>query len=472
MPPRRLNPYRTPTSIAKKQRTGWKTVRNVAADMADTAGAVYQGKFGKAVKRFVRGGKRVYKYATSRKSKNAATQTVVVPAMRGFSGTVSLAGKLRNGRRYSKKVKINGKFTPFGIAKKGITLNCEQRKIVTAEEGLLVGHTSMPGKVCAMNLWRGILKHLILQTKTYIKDYGELMTNYGFVVNDTIRLWFYAAETVDTLSSTDFTVSSSATFDSMTNYFTQYAAGTLNMDDRLHQMTYYPHSTSQKQQVTINLDSLKVAVHTKSVLKMQNVTVETNADNESDDVTRVPLQGKLYHCKGNNFKRKVGNKILTGLYNTWDESALFESSTRAVATLDNNMGYYEAGVGPINNQQTTFYKTSETPKPYEVENCLTSGSFYIPSGGIKSSILTTTYEMSLISYLKIIYAGIAAQNLALQYNPKQGLCDTIYLEKVVGTASTAENSIKLWTELQFTQNVLVFGGSIGWTAPITYQANY
>jgi len=393
----------------------------------------------------------------------------------GFSGTSYLGGKLKKGRRTNKKVKRKGKYTAFGVAKKGITLATESRKTISGQEAILVGHTSLPAKRTAMNMWRALMKHLFLKMQVTIKDYGELVLNYGFAIDDKITFWYHENQENDlALNRVDKLIIQTDTFDSVANHFYGHFAGIPdNYDDRLVQLTYYPAAGNiQKQQVTINLNTLKIAVTTKSTLKLQNVTVDTTANNESDDVTRVPLQGKLFHCKGNNLMRKVGNKILPGLYHTEDESAIFEAQTAASATFFNSNGYYNGPGGGLSNNQTTFYKTSEMPKPHEIMNCQRSSKFYMGSGAIKSSVLSNTFEMTLPAFWKLIYTFASGLTNFIQYSEKLGKCNTIFLEKVIGKTPTDQNAVTLWTELEFRQSVLIFGHDSTFTAPITYQANY
>jgi len=397
---------------------------------------------------------------------------------KGFSGSSTLAGKIGRGKITSKRQKVNGKWTRFGLEKNGITLATEHRGEATLPnaESIIIGHTSMPSKVCAINMWRAIFKYCLYKMGCQVRDFGILMTNYDFRIGDVFKFVYYDSGVIAVASEIPVTIDAFSTFDSIAARFAAELDDRLNsFDDRIESFLFEPSGTQNHWGgINLKLSNLKIAVGTKSSLKIQNVTVETNADNEADDVTRVPLQGMQYTCKGNNFRRKANNEILDGFYHPTNESTIFKGFTKSdgAQLAGTSVGYYNNSlvVGtPGNSVQTTFFKTSEMPKPHEITNCSTTKKFYIPPGGIRTSVLNTQFEMTLQSYYTLIYTYASTYNPVLQYNEKQGLCNAIFLEKVVGKTATESNSIKIWTETEFRQSTLVFGNASNFTLPITYQ---
>lgn len=400
-------------------------------------------------------------------------------AVKGFSGIGTLAGKIPRGKTYSKKQKRAGRWTNYGIEKNGITLATEHRGEATLAnaESVMIGHTSMPSKFCAINMWRAILKHILFKMGCEVRDFGRICLYQGFRVGDKFIYYYYSGAGDQVMVNKTYEISTTTTFDSIAAEFAGFLDDEGNLfDDRIDSFVFIPNDSNVNSWswCKVDLTQLKVAVHTKSSLKIQNVTVENSTDNESDDVTRVPLQGMLYECKGNNFKLKANSKVLPGFYSFANEHTLFEGYTKSNAVIlgSTSVGFYDRKANttpPADSDQTQFYKKSEMPKPWEVANCIRSIKFYVPAGGIRTSVIEKTFEMTLQSYYTLIYTYYSTNNTYLQYNEKQGITKAIFLEKVVGKTPTAANAIKLWTETEFRQSTLVFGGPSTYTLPITYQ---
>lgn len=399
-------------------------------------------------------------------------------AIKGFSGTGSLAGKIPRGKTSSKKQKRGGRWTNYGIEKNGITLATEHRGEATLPnaESVMIGHTSMPSKFCAINMWRSILKYTLFKMGCEVRDFGKVCLYNGFRLGDKFIYYYYNSSFDQVLLNKTYEITATSTFDAIAATFAAYLDDELSsFDDRIDSFVFIPNESNVNSWswCKVDLTQLKVAVHTKSSLKIQNVTVENSVDNEADDVTRVPLQGMLYECKGNNFMLKANSKLLPGFYDPNNEHTLFEGYTKSDASIfgGTSVAFYDrkSGSPPGDNEQTQFYKKSEMPKPWEVANCRRSIKFYVPAGGIRTSVIEKTFEMKLQSYYTLLYTYASTLNAAQQYNEKQGMTKAIFLEKVVGKRPTEANAIKLWTETEFRQSTLVFGGPSRYTLPITYQ---
>jgi len=381
-------------------------------------------------------------------------------------------GKLK---KFGYKKKKNPSVT--ALQKKGITVVYEARKTATTTnaEAIAVGHTSMPGKQCAINLWRALIKYILIKAGVLIKDFGALMGNGDFTVGDIFRINRYTSNTATSTSSDTFTITSTMTFDLLCAQIAQlYDDATTLFDERWESMEIVPFTGSKIPAVNVELNNLRVTVYTKSVLKLQNITSDTAADNESDDITRVPLAGKIFGCRGNNFVKKSNGSMLTGLFNTADEDCLFGAWTKQTASVlgGTSVGYYHADSGPANSSETTFFKPAEPPRQYEISNCNAMGNVLIGPGEIKKNTLIQKYTFGVSFYLDLLYSKQNTSNSLTVYNPKQGKTSVVYLEKMVGRSATAENNVKVWVELEFRQSVLIHGSTSNFTMPITYQGDF
>jgi len=300
------------------------------------------------------------------------------------------------------------------------------------------------------------------------------MQSVGFVVGEKVRINRYSTGDTNTVQGDEFTIAATSTFDNIAALMADfYDDLTTFSDDRIDSIEFLPVATSRFTGINLNLVSAKISVYTKSALKIQNVTTENTADNEADDVNAVVLTGKLYGCKGNNFVKKANNKLLDGLFSPYNEEALFGSFAKQDASVigTTSVGFYN-GAGLSNDVNTTFYKPSEPPKYWEIQNCRTKAKLAVGPGAIKTSVLTENYTMSFQYYLQLLIGQRNTNNSFLVYNPKQGKTNVMYLEKVIGRKPTEQNSIKLWTELDFKQSVVVNTSASRYSLPIQFQVDY
>ena len=460
--------YRTPISNRKRVRrgrSGRSTVDALAGMAADATG------YGSAY----RGLSKVAKTLFKGKSDKTAGFT-----KRGYSGYTKYSGKLSKGKKYSKKISRKGQMTDYGITNKGIQTHFEFRKTMTAAnvEGVFIGHTSLPGKQSAINFWRAIVKYLMVKLGVEVRNFGLRMFDFGFGNFDQIAVYWYENQTQAAPFPTIATINGATTFDNvcaqLANSFAvagdSLSASTMKLDSIVYIPinTPNPSPTAKLGRGNINLNCAKIAISTVSKLKIQNVTVETAADNEADDVTRVPLQGRMYNCKGNNVEFKSNRNCLPGFFNSNDEVALCQTFTKADASIvgGNVQNFYD------NDTQTPYIKTTEMPQEWEITNCNRTGLFVVQPGDIKVSELSNKFTVSINYMFRLLYQARVGKTDTLGYNDKAGKTAAMYLEKVIGRAPTISNSIVLWTELEFKQSMCVTGKMNTYTIPITYQVDY
>lgn len=449
--------YRTPNSKRKRTRSNYRS--NSANMLLDLVDSITPNPFMKTATNFAR---RLNRSSSSKRSSGASN---IMSA--GLGGKVKKINK-----KYSKKIKNKGKYTLYGLEMKGITLAYEKRAVLArpSTEAVAVGHTSLPAKVCLINMFRAMVKAIVLKTCTTISNYADSMTSAGFVVGDVIALSFYLTGDATTFTTVNYTVNSTSTFDDpAASYAADFDDNTGRSAMRWAFISFIPVSSSLKQACSINLTSMKIAVAGKSTLKIQNVTTETDANDEKDDVTNVPLHGKIYKCKGNNFVRKSNGKMLDGMFDSFNEEALYGTwgIQNSSAIGGTSVGFYSSAV----NDTNVFLNPAEIPKPWEINNCKAYEKFSIAAGSIKTSVITYNFEMSLAHFTRMLLSGPVSLNTALVYEPKLGTTNVIYLDKVIGRTSTAVNQIRLWCELEFRQSMIIFGKENEYTNPIAFQAN-
>lgn len=465
--------YRTPPSSRRKRprRSSTSSRFNSAVDTLAGMAADASG-YGPAY----RGGKLAFSAA----KKMFKGKRKLAPAKKGYSGYTRYAGSVKKGKKFSKKISKNGQLTEYGITNKGIQTHFEFRKTMTGTnvEGVFIGHTSLPGKQSGINMWRAILKYLLIKIGVEVRDFGKRMFDYGFGNFDQIVVYWYELQTQTSPYTNIATINTTTSFD---NVAAQLAGNFATSSDlfnsstmRLDSIVYIPvnspnpESTAKLGRGHVNLNCASVAVSTVSKLKIQNVTVESPNDNEADDVTRVPLQGRVYNCKGNNLEFKSNRNCLPGFFDGSDEVALCQTFTKASSSFfgGNVQNFYG------DDTQTPYVKTSEMPQAWEITNCNRSGKFTLQPGDIKVSTVTNRFTVSINYLFRLLYQSRVGKVGTLGYNPKAGKTTAMYLEKVIGRGPTVNNSVTLWAELEFKQTMCVTGKMNTYTLPITYQVDF
>lgn len=451
-----------PTPPVTPVKQAYRTAVQVASDVASSSYGTVAGMGTAAA-----GGLMEYIYDSYVGAKSASAKTIAAAA----SG--------RPTKAYTKKLTYKKKKKDISvkeIQKRGITFVQESRKVAVTNqsEALAIGHTTMPAKVCAVNLFRAIFKHLLLKAGVVIKDYGILAVNADFAVGDIIRVNRYTDGTATSTSAVTRTVAANTTLDELPYLLAIDFDDSASINDRWDSIEIVPAAGSKMPAVNVQLNVLKVSVFTKTDLKVQNVTTDNITDIEADDITRVPLQGKTYTCRGNNFCKKDNGPQLTGFFNTNNEEALYGAWTKQGGQFvgGSTIDFYGAAAGPSNSTETTFLKPAEPPRQYEIQNCERMGDLFIGPGEIKTSSMIQKFTFSVPYYIQMLYGNQNTATTTIIYNPKLGKTQVMYLEKVVGRSPADINSLRLWVELEFRQSVLVHGKAQNFTAPIVFQRDF
>lgn len=472
--------YRTPPITPRKRSRGRSSrSRSRGRTMSRSTSAIRSGKR-----------RRVGGYAPS-------VAQSAVDALIDIASSPSASGVARAASTYKKGVDMRmaaGKFRRTGyiagknagrltlrrkkpslmqsIAKKGITNNFEYRKSFQADEAIAIGHTTLPSKIALHNLMRALVKYIVGKLGIQIQDFGRKCVGNGLSVNDSIGFAYFSNDDVNNISVSNVTIVATTTYDGIA---TEWAKAIIDNANRMQlRFESLRATTAISGIVNCNLSNAKIYGCTKSVLKVQNVTVETTADNESDDVNAVPLQGKIYGCKGNNFQKKQNNAVLNGAFNAGNEEAIvgLYSKQNGTQVYAQALEYYASGAGPSDSGETTFSKPSEPPKQWEVKNCYKVGNVSLDPGEIKESVLTQFYSMSLQFFYNLLVQRDQVASTTIRYNNDQGKCNVIYLEKTVGRPNTEQNKINIWAQLDFTQIIEVKVKASYYTAPIQYQRDF
>lgn len=399
-----------------------------------------------------------------------------------------LAGKIRKFKKTSRKISYRKKgkkrTTRLGLSSKGVHV-CQEIRFTsktdtaTKYESLQIGHTSMPCRTVLMGLCRALVKY-ITKSQCILRNFTDNMYNaaggYQYTAGDVFRFDFYGNWDSNTLNNFFITLPAVATYtfeefaqalyQQLRTYSTPASLNIRNL--RWERMEYQPVGLSQYAIMSVNLRECMVEFSAKSSLKVQNRTINTVGNDEANDVDNVPIQGFVYHCKGNNLFNKTNRRILQGV-STGDllsnDIILFDHHTRAQPSSSPEGEWIQT-----DPNQSAFSKVSEPPKPYEIQNCKKSHKIRINPGGIKTSVLTQKFKLPLQYVIQLLCDDAQVDAPFQKYDPRKGLCRVMHLEKVIGSTLT---SVAISAEVQYDLWISVTGTPAKtYTNPVLLQADY
>lgn len=377
-------------------------------------------------------------------------------------------GKVKKFKKNKKSMTKRGKLTKPGLHTIGVHSRQEIGMTNTGTEGnrvevAYIGHTSMPLKQTALQVWRAIVKAIMIRNQIFMQDFSQTLVSFGMAAGDAFTVAYYASGESILVTTFTYTVLATSTFEDVAMNLSDLFASIGDVEEiRLHAMSFIP--TSGKR-INLDLHNASIVHHVKSALKVQNRTVTTVGENEADDVDNCPLNGKAYHIKGNNLLLKSNRRLLSGIGTTADlrrnEVILYGGSVGVGANIANDGIAY----GQTNAANSQFAKPAEVPHPYEVEGCYKYAKVRINPGAIQTSILEQRYELNLQYLLKLLYTGGDDR----KYIKRAGLCRVFALDKAIVDSTSdvkiaAEVQCDMWTMLKTKQSL--------YTAPITYQSLY
>lgn len=440
-------------SLPTPPSTGRRAVHFIRDVASAGAGAVYGAPAAIGTELAFRAGEGAYDYLTS--TGNAGNTKVSSVGGSGMlAGAVRASAKQVSRNKYKPGTKVLSK---FGMAQNGITTREEYRKVqsiyatgTTYAESRVIGHTSLPVRATYYNMWRSVLKKLLSMAGGNV----DALTNLsGLTHNDggAIRLVYYTNWLSTTPLTNAWTIvkPGGATGDQMTwkEVFDGYADHIMNAFDedpriiRITDIEYLPfvgtNGIIKFSRVRMSLPYTQICIKSKSMLKFQNQsgiwTSQTEAANqESDDITNIPIEVNMYYVTGNQFvhqHRKTSQTV--GL---------------------NYLGFEDAYV---QNQIG-----SEPAPAYEYVNCTGKTKFHMDPGHIKTSIIShnETYKFGDLIRMLVRKQDQPTGN-KWDWNDNAmmkslGHARAIHCDRVIGAN---KGTVKLLLELELVQQVACIG---------------
>lgn len=431
-----MRSYRTPQRTpAKRKRKGSMSTSSGGVDALLSAAADSSG-YGSAyrgAKLAVNLAKKFYN-AKRTQTKNQANTKVSHVRKGGMYG--KLAGKLKK-----KGKRVNRNYS--ALKQKGILTREEfrfQDDIATNNESRVIGHTSLPIRATYYNLFRALIKSVMLKAGVTVPALTETTQIKG-----SFQIFYYSDWSTGTLLNNAYAFGGlnpltwKVIMDGFADWFLtlQGAAGNDPLRIRWKSFEYRPEVTyvaENLSRVIIDLGQTYCTIHSKSMLKIQNQSgVYKGAgaeveDATSDDVDCVPIELSTYYVTGNQF--------------------IHQSARTSIPVGLGFLGF-----------QTTYFNSnpgSEPPPAYEILNCTNRVKITMDPGHIKTSIISYKKKMLFGQALRLLIrrssTGQSFEWNDNAYIKNAGHSRILHADRVIGATS---GKVRLMGEVEVQQTVMV-----------------
>lgn len=186
----------------------------------------------------------------------------------------------------------------------------------------------------------------------------------------------------------------------------------------------------------LDLTRARVHLYVKQSMKIQNRTINTNGNDETDDVDNVPLYGRSYEGPGNGalYYPNIDTYLTAGASG---QQPITASVTSALIAPNQNATTF-ATLSPM-------YK--EPPLPSQLTKVSKAGKLHLDPGQIKTSVITLTKSYGLQKLVQDMYAGSMTPG-STQERAFRGNYRVFAVEKMIQNVATSDiNQIRLAYEL-------------------------
>lgn len=361
------------------------------------------------------------------------------------SGT--LAGKVKKPlKKVSRKLKGKYGMTKYAMSQKGITTREEFRKAdtgLTANESRFIGHTSLPVRATYYNMFRAVIKMLMLKAGIHI-DALTSITTFASANVPRINVKYYTSwQPLASLASNTWTptgAEASGTWKVFCDAFADWIL-TLPQEDprnvRWFSIELLPpaaYNSAGPQRIIVPLAQFKIHIVSKSMLKFQNQSGKYATETDvlqTDDLNNVPVEVNMYYVKGNQFINQNRKS----------------SAAQGLNFLGFDETYVQNQIG------------SEPAPAYEITNCTGKSKVYMDPGHIKTSIISYRKSLSFGALMRMFVKKTVGTAVGWEfaddtYNKSLGHCRGIHVDRVIGSK---EGQVRLLIELELQQQVACTG---------------
>lgn len=372
-----------------------------------------------------------------------AAMTAYPYAKSGYQFVRGLLSKKKGRGKGASQTKSSGWFKSFKKQRNsmerylntGVVRNMEQGDVLQSTNQVnYLAHSTCPKIQTLNSCLGGLLKHLFKKAGIKIKNWSEPILE-GANIPARIEIKYKEADG-SVVSTQAFTIPVTKTLDQIVFDMSGWIIGFtgVNFPSIFLSMQYYHDigtiGSSRLIAYDIDLTSTVFHIHAKSHMKIQNRTVNTAANDQSDDIDNVPVYGRHFLVRGNGT-----------VYRDYDTPA-----TASFPQLRTDATY-----GVLNyttpNPNTGSTLLNEVPLKNQLTGCMSYGPAHLDPGQVKTSKLSFTKRISFNKFILLFKAkatGGATGGINNNTPFYFGLTRIFGFEKMINAvAISTENAINL-----------------------------
>lgn len=283
------------TSIVRRvrralERPGIKDIAAVIGELAISASAIAAQQILDAIGGFVSTKPNNPTYSPT----GTTTEEVKKKRRNGNVNTMMSAGKLK--MRRVRKTRDSRR------QKMGVVTTFEHNATYSnTAQVAYIGHHTHPLEQVRYEMWTIILKTLLNKMNVFPGSRDQTLSILDINAGDIFEVEYRTTPTAPILSAT-FTVGAATTFNNVISWAGDVTRPWFSGEAQqttLEKVRFLPSTLISPGASELILSTAVITISSKSHMKVQNRTINSAGNDQSDDVDNVPLYGKGYMCKGN-----------------------------------------------------------------------------------------------------------------------------------------------------------------------------
>lgn len=260
----------------------------------------------------------------------------------------------------------------------------------TARNVMYLAHSTMPVRTVLYVAWQSLYKKLFTIAGLKMKNVSSPLFDNQYY-NGIIELR-YKAKDGSAITTQNFNVTNnSTTLSQLADFTVSYFEGLTStaLPQQFLTLRYYIDqsgviATAKILQAEIDLSSVSFKFDVLSEFKMQNKTINSEGNDEADEVDNVPVKGRIYEYKSNGT-----------MYRDYTNTAL-----TSACTTDNKYGLLPTAVG--SDTETKMYE--EVPLRNQFIGVNKTSTFVIQPGTLRFDKFNDSLKINFSKFMNICYA--------------------------------------------------------------------
>lgn len=320
------------------------------------------------------------------------------------------AGKLKMRKR--RKLNFKQKTQKFGYVK-----TIESNTVASTEnECIYIGHHTHPYEQMRTEIWAIILGLMFRKMNIIFHSRTDSVITRGLQIGDIISIK-YRSTPLSTVLTGGHTVALDDTFADIISTFASSSQSWWNTRSEqvtLESLEYIPTTVQSPSRCEVNLHTTYIKIKSVSHLKLQNRTINSTGNDESDDVDNMPLYGKGYMVSGNqarisshygSVERVLANQV-TGLVNVNSGVDMPEEPPQSTYFVGvKQIGKIHLDPGQLKTSSVTASLSGSVNSVHHKYNQSSSGNQRTYNGKMKfyaiEKMINTTVERPIIIGLEL-----------------------------------------------------------------------